>query len=77
MSEFVNKNKNFDNYSEIYSQEVNQANISAQTKSSFGQYNKLIGITKNSENVFKGPRGGIFYINSNGGRTYIKEFKSF
>ena len=29
------------------------------------------------ENVYRGPRGGVFYINSRGEKTYIKDYINF
>lgn len=54
-----------------------RSNINSETQSLISKFNELVGLTKNMENVYRGPRGGVFYINSRGEKTYIKDYINF
>jgi colicin import membrane protein len=34
---------------------------------------KVIGKTKDGKTIYEGPRGGQYYYNSNGNKTYVKK----
>lgn len=55
----------------VPSKKVTQANTTTQKKVT-GQ-DKSVGKDAKGRTIYEGPRGGRYYINSNGNKTYIQE----